>query len=973
MRRFHNEDMEVWKMKIKLSRPVLALLAALLVLFAGTALADGRIAVSSDNFPDEIFRAFVSERCDLDQDGFLSADERETVTELYLVDAGVTSLQGAECFTGLTNLTVVGNSLTALDLSAFPSLRVLACDGNRLTALDLSSNTLLEQLSCTQNSLTSLDLSANTALTQLECYENEITALDLSACVRLENVICAKNLLGVLTLPATDTLIRLSSEDNLLTSLDVTGCTGIWEMNISNNRITSLDLSHNPSLELLNAAGNSLTSLDLSHNPVLLTLCVQCTGLESLDLTYNEHLRYLDCGWNSALFTLDVSNNPSLRCLICCGTGITNLDLSNNRNLRALDIHSTGITELDISSAIGLTRYMSDEYRKTARDFIVHGDFIDYDENEGDYVAVICGVGHDADTAFTTAGYEGVAIDGIHFPDDSFRAFILDTFDLDSDQTLSRDEILGATEMYAMDLDAPIFSLQGIEYFTELTVLGCAGNQLETLDMSYNTELRTLACFDNQLTDLDLRYNDALESIGCSGNRLTSLNLSNQPALTSLECYDNDLETLDVSSCALLTELRCERNALSEINLYGNPALVLLTCYGNLIETVDVSACPNIVQYVDPAHYAYTDEVIFYGEDIGAAYGQERGVKCDPRTQISGGDPLEVVRLNEAFFPDGQFLAVLSTGDFDWNQDGVLHGDELLLTDLILEGASGITSLRGIEYFPALTVLNCSGHPVGSLDLSGNPELEFLSCDGCALQALDVSGLPALQALSCTENQLTELNVEYNTMLTELLCYVNSLTALDVSQNTALIHLDCSFNQIASLDVSRNAALEILACEATDIQTLDISACPKLVQYVNEDYFSDNGVIHIYGIIDPDLGYLTQGLSCYAAVNIIGGSPVTAAFVLYLPGSLTELEESALEGTAFNVVMIPGTCAVIGPRAFADCGGLRWVHIPGNGIQIADTAFEGSDHVTILTNDASVQAWADAHGVQWREEYYEEW
>ena len=956
-------------MKIKLSLLIMALVATL---FALPASADGEIAVNGANFPDDSFRAYVSERYDLNQDGFLSWDERESVTELYLVDEGVASIQGAEYFPGLTDLIVVGNELTSLDLSAFPDLRTLACDRNHLTSLDLSASLLLESLSCTENSLSSLDLSANTALLRLECYENEITALDLSACTRLESVICARNRLTALTLPSTDTLIKLSTENNLLTSLDVSGCPGIWEIDISGNHITSLDLNHNPSLELLNAADNSLTSLDLRYNPLLLTLCVQCTGLESLDLTHNEHLRYLDCGWNSGLLTLDVTHNPSLGYLVCCGTGITDLDLSNNANLRALDIHRTGITALDISSAIGLTRYMSDEYIVTARDFLVHGDFIDHDTDEGDYVEVTRGVGHDAGMIFTTDSHAGIDIDESHFPDASFRAFILNTFDENGDGVLSQDEILGAAEMYAMDLDTPISSLQGIEYFTELTLLGCAGNQLETLDLSYNTELRTLACFDNRLTSLDLRYNPALESIGCSGNHLTSLDLSNQRALTSLECYDNDLETLDVGNCALLQELRCERNALSEINLYGNPDLVLVTCYGNAMYHLDVSACPDIVQYVDAAHYAYTNELNFYGEDIDAEYGQERGVKCDPWTQVTGGKPLEVIRLNHDFFPDGQFLAVLSE-DFDHNQDGVLHGDELLCTDLILEEGSGIVSLSGISNFPALTVLNCSGNPIESLDLSMNPNLEYLSCDNCALRTLDVSFLPALKALSCTGNQLTDLNVENNTELTELLCYVNQLAALDVSMNTALIHLDCSFNPIASLDVSQNTALEILACEATNVQTLDISACPELVRYINESYFSDNGIICIYGIIDPELGYLTHGLSCYADVTIIGGSPATAASVLYLPGNLTVLEESALEGTAVNVVMIPGACTDIGPRALADCDSLRWVHIPGNGIRIADTAFEDSDHVTILTNDTDVQAWADAHGVSWRQEYYEEW
>ncbi len=959
-------------MKIRLSLPALALSAALFILPSAAAPAEG-VSVNSTNFPDDAFRALVSEQYDQDRDGVLSADERASVTEIFLVDAGAESIRGAEHFPGVTDLTVVNNALTALDLSCFPYLTHLACDGNRLASLDLSSAVLLESLSCTANSLNALDVSSNTALMTLECYDNRITALDLSQCTRLENVNCSDNLLGSLSLPATNTLIRLSCANNALTKLDVSGNAGLWEIDAGNNRIDSLDLSHNPELEALNAADNPLTSLDLSCNPILLRLYVQGTSLESLDIQSNGFLRELDCGWNGSLTALDVSCNPDLRRLVLCGTSVTSLDLSNSRNLRALDIHATGITEADIGSAIGLVRYMTDGYRKTVRDFIVHGEYIDYTDPAEDYVEVLCGVGHDEGVVFILEGFESIPVDADRFPDDAFRAFILDTVDADGDGLLSGEEIRGTEEMYATGLTTPIASLQGIEYFTELTVLNCSGNLLESLDVSYNTELRTLACFDNHLASLDLRNNERLETLGCSGNRLAFLDLNAQRALTCLECYDNVLEAVNVGSCSLLKELRCEHNSISELNLYGNPALALLTCHGNALYAVDVSLCPELAAYACPDHFAYTDEMIFYGEDIDAGYGEEKGIKCDPWTQITGADALEVVRLDEGFFPDGQFLAFLSSESCDWDQDGVLHGSELFRTDLYVDEGAGVVSLEGIARFTALTELNCDGNPVEALSLSGNPRLQSLSCNRCALQSLDVSGCPELAVLACTENRLTGLDVSNNAALTELLCYVNELTSLDVSQNTALVHLDCSFNPMDSLDVTHNAALECLACEATGVRVLDIRSCPEVIKYVDEAHFSDQGIIVIYGIIDPDLGYLTHGLICYANVDIIGGSPVGMSSVLVLPGSLTALEESALEGTAANIVMVPGTCTAIGPRAFAGCAGLRRVHIPGNGIAIADSAFDESGDVIIMTNDAQVQAWADAHGITWMREYYGEW
>ena len=140
------------------------------------------------------------------------------------------------------------------------------------------------------------------------------------------------------------------------------------------------------------------------------------------------------------------------------------------------------------------------------------------------------------------------------------------------------------------------------------------------------------------------------------------------------------------------------------------------------------------------------------------------------------------VAVNAVNFPDPVFLEfvkmALDTGwtVYDSNgapytvgaDDGILGEKEIeALTDFEYKG---ITSMKGIEYFTALTKLYCVGF------------------------------------------QLTELDVSKNTALTTLLGGWNQLTALDLSNNTALTHLSCGSNQLTSLDVSRNTALTELSC-----------------------------------------------------------------------------------------------------------------------------------------------------------------
>jgi len=89
-----------------------------------------------------------------------------------------------------------------------------------------------------------------------------------------------------------------------------------------------------------------------------------------------------------------------------------------------------------------------------------------------------------------------------------------------------------------------------------------------------------------------------------------------------------------------------------------------------------------------------------------------------------------------------------------------------------------INDLTGIEYFTALTELDCRITELTALDMSQNPLLKALYCDESDLTTLNVSQNPALEVLTCS--------------------HIYQLAALDVSQNPALIKLFCSDNQLTT-------------------------------------------------------------------------------------------------------------------------------------------------------------------------------
>lgn len=123
-----------------------------------------------------------------------------------------------------------------------------------------------------------------------------------------------------------------------------------------------------------------------------------------------------------------------------------------------------------------------------------------------------------------------------------------------------------------------ITSLAGIEYFTDLEILECMGNQLTALDVTGLTSLTVLVCNDNQLTTLDVTGLTNLTTLICSGNQLTALDVTKLTNLTDLECNDNQLVSLDVSTLEELKYLWCHGNKMTALDITNNAYLGDLKC-----------------------------------------------------------------------------------------------------------------------------------------------------------------------------------------------------------------------------------------------------------------------------------------------------------------------------------------------------------------------------------------------------------
>ncbi|MBO7067949.1 MAG: hypothetical protein J6W52_04645 [Bacteroidaceae bacterium] len=190
-------------------------------------------------------------------------------------------------------------------------------------------------------------------------------------------------------------------------------------------------------------------------------------------------------------------------------------------------------------------------------------------------------------------------------------------------------------------------------------------------------------------------------------------------------------------------------------------------------------------------------------------------------------DPeVEICKIDETTFPDANFRNwVLGR---DYGKDGILTNAEMTEIKKLQIPLLSIQSLKGIEYFTALTYLNCANNNLSTLDLSCNVNLTGLSCSHNNLTSINLSKNTKLEGLWCFNNKLTSLDLTNNPALTNLECTRNNLTSINLSKNTALIYLNCCSCPITSIDLSYNIMLEIINIHKCKLTTLNVSKNTKL-------------------------------------------------------------------------------------------------------------------------------------------------
>ena len=503
------------------------------------------VKIDEKNFPDKIFREYVSETFDTNGDGELSKKEIEAARMVEVPDLSVTSLKGIEFFTNMDylNAYTTNGSLTELDVSKNVNLVTLDCSGHLLTSLDVSHNPNLESLNISMNYIDKIDISHNPKLKYFVAYESKLMELDTSKNTCLESLEVMNTKLRELDLSNNKQLTSLNCSQCYFTKIDVSMCPDLSWLQCAENQLRSLDLSKNTKLEYLYCAKNEMKSLDLSQCTQLTYINCESCGLEELKLGSISILQYFDAGFNH-LTSFDMQNAKELISFSCTFNPLTELQL-NCPKLENLLAYYIYLPALDLRNCPKILQFLKDPTLSVDDTM----GFVQYfTAEQWRFLAV------DRGTELITE--DGIKITEKIFPDKEFREYVSKKIDRNADGMLSKGEIDKVT---ALDMEGTkAASLQGMELFPNLTSINCegpkGGGNLTSIDVSWIPELLYLNCGNQPIQSLNVAENTKLRILYCNDTKIASLDLKANIELRQLHIQHTGLTSVDLDNCSYLVD-----------------------------------------------------------------------------------------------------------------------------------------------------------------------------------------------------------------------------------------------------------------------------------------------------------------------------------------------------------------------------------------------------------------------------------
>ena len=493
------------------------------------------------------------------------------------------------------------SSITDIDISNNKKLRSLRLEGLGITELNLSGFNKISELDISHSKIEKIDLSS---LTNLQYFWADDTKLES---IEALNIASSKIQNFYIGGQIKDTYIDISNWSNL-TCLSISGgseieeirglenCTLLQSLYCLGTKIESLDLSNQKNLEDLVFEGNNLStitniksckylkyirlsspkieSIDVSglkrlENLMIYddeeiksnikTICAKdCNNLKYVNFWHNDNLEEIDIS-NTKIHNVLLGDKTSLKSIYCSNCNFYAFEVPSSTNVIGLkDNHIIDYNELDFandnmdidSSKVTNTNGFDPTgyYQLKNIENDIGYDYL-YNGKDTIHVSILL-LGHGGD----------IVISKEMFPDDSFRQYISESFDINNDGKLSVDERLAVTRIHSTDeLGKKVIdnmtSTKGIECFPNVDSCYFDHANINSIDLSKNLELEYLSLREIRTPKLILPENSMLKSLTIGQTNIKEINLDDCEWLKTVNIHSTPLKHLDLSKCENLTNL----------------------------------------------------------------------------------------------------------------------------------------------------------------------------------------------------------------------------------------------------------------------------------------------------------------------------------------------------------------------------------------------------------------------------------
>lgn len=180
-------------------------------------------------FKDKNFEKAVLENFDLNKNGILESQEAVMVTNLFLVQKGITSTE---------------------DLHLFKNVKMIILDDNTISDIVVNNLEQLELFSCTGCKISSFKAENLKNLTALYLDNNLLENISLAGIPKIDQLTLSLNQLKEINLLQLKTLRKLNLEHNKLQKIDISGNLALQTLNIMGNKIKETDIKHGPKTDV---------------------------------------------------------------------------------------------------------------------------------------------------------------------------------------------------------------------------------------------------------------------------------------------------------------------------------------------------------------------------------------------------------------------------------------------------------------------------------------------------------------------------------------------------------------------------------------------------------------------------------------------------------------------------------------------------------------------------------------------------